>query len=77
MPEPERKEHVRCLMTERWIRREDPARWSEELNGFVSEKGQRDIDSIEKSGTMGSNPKARIIWSEWWHQENQQKGFLD
>ena len=77
MPAPERKEHVRCLMTEKWIRPEDPARWSEELNGFVSEKGQRDIDSIKKSGTMGSNSRARMIWAEWWHQENQQKGFLD
>ncbi len=77
MPAPERKEHVRCLMTERWIAPEDSARWCEELNGFVSEKGQRDIDSIEKSGTMGSNPKARMICTEWWHENNQQRGFLD
>ena len=77
MSVPERKEHVRCLMTGKWIRPEEPARWCKELFGFVSEKGQRDIDSIEKSGTMGSNPKARMIWAEWWHENNQQKGFLD
>jgi hypothetical protein len=64
-------------MTEKWITPEQQARWSEELNGFVSEKGQRDIDSMEKSGTIGSNPKARMIWSEWWHEENKQRGFLD
>ena len=77
MPAPERKEHVRCLMTKKWIRPEDPAQWCEELKGFVSENGQRDIDSMEKSGILRSNGKAHVIWSDWWHLRNQQDGFLD
>ena len=41
------------------------------------EEAGRKVKSEEKSGTIGSNPKARMIWSEWWHEENKQRGFLD
>jgi hypothetical protein len=77
MPAPERKIPVRCLITKKWIRPESEARWSEELSGFVSKKGQLYIDTVYESGKIGSDSLVRTIWSEWWQEDNPQGGRVD
>jgi len=77
MPAPERKEHVRCLVSKKWISPDDNARWCEELNGFVSERGQRVIDNAEKTGTIETDSFFRAIWSDWWQEDNPQGAHVD
>jgi len=74
---PERKIPVRCLITKKWIRVESSARWSEEMQGFVSEKGQLYIDTVEKSGKLGQDSFVNAIWCEWWQADNPQGGVSD
>tara|TARA_Y100000385_G_scaffold89743_1_gene92324 strand:+ start:178 stop:411 length:234 start_codon:yes stop_codon:yes gene_type:complete len=77
MPAPERKEHVRCLVSNKWISPADNARWCKELNGFVSERGQRVLDNAEKTGTIQTDSLLHAIWSDWWSEDNPQGGYVD
>jgi len=77
MPAPERKKHVRCLVSKKWITPEENARWCEELNGFVSERGQKVVDNAEKSGTLQTDSFLNAIWCEWWQEDNPQGAHVD
>lgn len=62
---PPREDAVKCLVTKRWIKVGDPARWCEEMKGWVHPKGEEIIMEKWERNELDTDPLYRIIFADW------------
>lgn len=73
--EPIRDDAVRCPVTNRWIREEDPAKWCAEIGKWISEKGEKIVLEAFDKRELDKNPLYGIIMADWQARDEDQSGY--
>jgi len=74
---PKRDDAVRCLLTNRWIKEEEPARWCQELKGWVHPKGEEEIMKAWEEKRLDTNVLYGIIFADWQSRDPDQSKYCD
>ena len=66
-----------CFVTGHIMDYRDNARWTDEFNSWVSERGQQMIENSIKTGEIENNPEWEIIYAEWYAKDESTGAILD
>ena len=63
-----------CFVTGDIIYEDKSARFTCEFDAWISERGQQMIESAVQTGEIEFNPEWRIIYSEWYAEDESAAG---